>query len=141
MHGYCEHLLRNANGQILCIFDSYLPRTRPYFHFWMITLVNTNGLSPNLVCALILWTSALVLPMGKFRAFLTELSALDTSIFSFLDNNFNKYLWIFTKLGMCIDVLDICFGIANGQFHQFFTKLSASKMIMVGYYCFTFYLS
>ena len=41
-----------ANGQILSIFDSYLPTTCPSFHFRMITLVNINGLSPKLVCAL-----------------------------------------------------------------------------------------
>ena len=43
-----------ADGQILSIFDSYLPATRPYFHFWTITLVNINGFLPNFVCALIL---------------------------------------------------------------------------------------
>ena len=41
-----------ADGQILSIFDSYLPATCPFFHFWMITLVNINGFLPNLVCAL-----------------------------------------------------------------------------------------
>ena len=35
--------------------------------------------------------------------------------FSFLDDNLSKHQWIFTKLGMCIDILDIWFGIANGQ--------------------------
>ena len=40
-----------AHGQISTIFDSYLPATHPYFHFWTITLVNINGFSPNLVCA------------------------------------------------------------------------------------------
>ena len=44
-----------ADGQ-MSIFDSYMPTTRPYFHFGMITLVNITGFSPNLVCALILWT-------------------------------------------------------------------------------------
>ena len=39
-----------------------------------------------------------------------QLSALDTSIFLFLDNNLSKYQWIFTKLGMCIDVVEIWFG-------------------------------
>ena len=60
--------------------------------------------------------------MGKFHQFLTELSARDTSVFSFLDD---KYQWIFTKLGMCIGILEICFGIANGQiFVHFLTELS-----------------
>ena len=35
--------------------------------------------------------------------------------FLFPDDNFSKHQWIFTKLGMCIDIVDIWFGIANGQ--------------------------
>ena len=34
---------------------------------------------------------------------------------SFPDDNLSKHPWIFTKLGMCIDIVDIWFGIANGQ--------------------------
>ena len=45
-----------------------------YFHLRMVTLVNINGFSPNLVCALILWGRGLGLLMGKFRQILTELS-------------------------------------------------------------------
>ena len=52
--------------------------------------------------------------MGKFRQIFTELSALDTPIFSFPDDNLSKRQWIVTKLGMCIDV-EIWFGIANEQ--------------------------
>ena len=37
------------------------------------------------------------------------------SIFSFPDDNFSKYQWIFMILGMCIDIVEICFGVANGQ--------------------------
>ena len=70
-----------ANGQISSIFDSYLPAICPNFHFQMITSVTINGLTPNLVCALILWRSDLGLMNGKFRQFLTELSARDTSVF------------------------------------------------------------
>ena len=44
-----------------------------------------NGFSPNLVCAVILWRSGLGLLMGKFRQV-----ALDTSIFSFPDDNLSK---------------------------------------------------
>ena len=36
-------------------------------------------------------------------------------IFSFPDDNLSKRQWIFTKLGMCIDIVKIWFGIANGQ--------------------------
>ena len=42
--------------------------------------------------------------------------------FSFPVDNFGKHQWIFTKLGMCIDIVEIWFGIANGQI---FTELSA----------------
>ena len=62
---------------------------------------------------------------GKFLQFLTELSARDTPIFSFLDYNLSKHQWIFTKLGMCIDIVEICFGIANGQIRRFLMELSA----------------
>ena len=53
--------------------------------------------------------------MGKFNPFLTELSARNRSIFSFLAYNLSKFKWIFTKLGLCIDIVEICFGILNGQ--------------------------
>ena len=29
--------------------------------------------------------------------------------------NLSKHKWIFTKLGMCIDIVEIWFVIANGQ--------------------------
>ena len=58
--------------------------------------------------------------MGKFRQFLTELSARDTPIFSFPDDNLSKRQWIFTKLGMCIDIVKIWFGIANNQISSIF---------------------
>ena len=48
-------------------------------------------------------------------------------IVSFLDDNFSKYQWIFTKLltGVCIDIVEICFGNANGHISLFLTELSA----------------
>ena len=52
--------------------------------------------------------------MGKFRQILTELSARDTPIFSFPDDNLYKCQGILTKLGTCIDIKEIWFGIANG---------------------------
>ena len=33
----------------------------------------------------------------------------------FLDDNLSKRQWIFTKLGMCIDIVENWIGIANGQ--------------------------
>ena len=41
---------------------------------------------------------------------------------SFPDDNLSKHQWIFIKLGMCIDIVEIWFGIANGQI---LTNLSA----------------
>ena len=35
--------------------------------------------------------------------------------FSFPDDNLSKHQLIFTRLGMCIDIVEICFGIANGR--------------------------
>ena len=40
--------------------------------------------------------------------------------FSFPDDNLSKHQWIFTKLGMCIDIVEIWFGIANGQISSVF---------------------
>ena len=34
----------------------------------------------------------------------------------FPDDNLSNDQWIFTKLGMCIDIVEIWFGVANGQF-------------------------
>ena len=53
--------------------------------------------------------------MGKFRQILMELSARDMPKFSYPDDNLSKLQWIFTKLGMCIDIVEIWFGFANGQ--------------------------
>ena len=66
----------------LCVRSSFCPSVLPsvccpsvvhlsVFCFRMITRVNFNGFSPNLMCALILWTFGLELLMGKFRQFLT----------------------------------------------------------------------
>ena len=94
--------------------------TCPYFHFWMITLVNVNGFSPNLVCALILWTSAFRLQMEEVRPFLTKLSARSTSIFYFQDNYLSKFQCIFIKFDMCINIVEIYFGIAHWQISSIF---------------------
>ena len=61
--------------------------------------------------------------MGKFRQILKELSNRDTPMFSFPDDNLNKHQWIFTKLGMCIDIVKILFWIANGQISSMFDRV------------------
>ena len=53
--------------------------------------------------------------MGKFRQILMVLSARDTPIFSFPDDNMSKSQEILTKLGTCIDMKEIWFRIAHGQ--------------------------
>ena len=52
-----------------------------------------------------------------------NVSACNTSTFSFLDHNFSKYQCMFPKLGMCIDIVEICFGIANGQISSIFERV------------------
>ena len=42
------------------------------------------------------------------------------SIFSFSDDNLIKHQWTFTILGMCIDIVEIWFGIAYGQISSIF---------------------
>ena len=48
----------------------------------------------------------------------------------FPDDNLSKYQSIFTKFGMCVDIMEICFRIANGQIYQGLTELSARFMIV-----------
>ena len=61
--------------------------------------------------------------IGKFPQIMTELSAREKPIFSFPDDNLSKHQWIFTKLGMCIDIVEIWFGIANGQISSMFDRV------------------
>ena len=35
--------------------------------------------------------------------------------FSFPDDDLSKHQWIITELGMCIDIVELWIGIANGQ--------------------------
>ena len=61
--------------------------------------------------------------MGKFRPFLTELYASNTSVFYFHDNNLSKSQWILIKFDMYIDTVGICFGIAHGQISSIFDRV------------------
>ena len=92
------------------------------FCFQMMIWVNINGFSLNLVCALILWRSDLGLLMGKLYQILTELTAWDTPIFSFLDDtrNLSKCQGILTKLGTWINIKETWFGVGNGQISSIF---------------------
>ena len=61
--------------------------------------------------------------MNKFRQILMELSARDTSIFSFPYDNLCNCQGIFTKLGTCIDIKETWLGIANGQVSSVFDRV------------------
>ena len=61
--------------------------------------------------------------------------------FSFLEDILSKHQCIFTKLGICIDIVEIWFGIANGQISSFLTELSVRDTTVAEYYSLTlFYL-
>ena len=45
------------------------------------------------------------------------------SLFLFPDDNWSKYQWIFTKIGMCINTQEIWFGIANWQITPTFDRV------------------
>ena len=60
-----------------------------------------------------------------------ELSVRDTSVFLFLDDNFSDYLCFSTKLGVCIDIVEICFGIANGRVSSIFDGVICSQYIRI----------
>ena len=109
-------------GKFVNFWHSYLPMTQPYFRF-QTTLVNINGFMLNFLCALILWRSGFGLLMGKFCQFLTELSACDTSVFLFQDNNFSKSQQIFSKLEMFVDTVEIWFGIGIGYILSIFDRV------------------
>ena len=98
---------------------------RPVFRLRMITWVNNNGFSPNLVCALILWKSGLGLLMGKFRQFLAELSARDTPNFRFWTITWVNNKGFSPNLVCALILLRSGLGLLMGKFDQFLMELSA----------------
>ena len=127
-----------------CVYPSGHPSIHPsvvrpsVFRFRMIIWININRFSTNLVCVLISWRSGLGLLMGKFHQILMELSARDTSIFSFPDNNLSKCQGILTKLGTCMIWRRSGLGLLIGKFPHCLTELSAHDTILAGYYSLTF---
>ena len=61
---------------------------------------------------------------------------LSVHIFLFPDESLsNIYQWIFTKLDMCIDIVYIWFGIANGQISSIFDKvICQTRAIFVSFW-------
>ena len=59
-----------------------------------------------------------------------RLSYVGLSVFSFLDDNLSKYRWIFTKLGLCIDIVEIWFWIANGLILSIFDRVTCLQHLI-----------
>ena len=93
------------------------------FRFRMITGVNINGFSSNLVCALILWISGLWLLMGKFW----QSCLPKTHPYFHFWMIMSKHQWIFMKLGLCIDIVETWIGIANGQISSNFYGVNCPR--------------
>ena len=72
--------------------------------------------------------SGLEFLMGKVCKIFIELSAWDTPIFLFPDNNLSKYQGILTKLAKCIDIKEIWLELLTGKFLKLFTELPARDM-------------
>ena len=50
---------------------------------------------------------------------------------SFLDNNLHNYQWSFTKFGICIDIVEIWFGIVNGQILSVFDRVICPPCVCI----------
>ena len=61
--------------------------------------------------------------MGRISQILTELPARDTPNFRFPDDNLSKCQGILTKLGICVDMKEIWFGLAYGQISSMFDRV------------------
>ena len=64
----------------------------------------------------LLGVSGLGLLTGIFCQCLTEFSACQKFVCLFQDSNLSKYQRFFTKFDLCIAIMEIWLGIANGQF-------------------------
>ena len=51
-------------------------------------------------------------------------SVVHLSMFSFTGDILNKCQWLFTRLGLCIDIMEIWFGIAYGQRLSIFDRVN-----------------
>ena len=127
VHWYVEIWFGIANGQILSIFwQSYLPAAHPDFHFWMITLFDNNGLTQNVVYALILWRSSLGLLDGKFRHFFDSYMYLPAACpyFHFRTSTLVNVSGFSPKLVCALILWTSALGLLMGKFHQVLTELS-----------------
>ena len=56
-----------------------------------------------------------------------RVSVCQSVCISFPDDNLSRHQWIFTKLGMCIDIVEIWFGIANGRISSNFDRVICQR--------------
>ena len=91
-----------------------------------------------MVSTLMFWRSGLGLLTGEVCQILAELSARDTPIFSFPDDNLSKAQRILTKLGTYSDI-KIWFGIANVQISSILDRVIYPQHENARYYRFTFF--
>ena len=54
------------------------------------------------------------------------------SVFLFPDDNLSKCQWTFTKLGVCIDIVEIWFGIVDGQISSIFDRIFSALIFISG---------
>ena len=77
--------------------------------------------------------------MANVRQFFMELTA--RVIFSFPDDNLSKSQGILTKLDACIDIIEIWFGIANGQISSIFDSVIYKRQDNCGVLSFYVFIS
>ena len=66
--------------------------------------------------------------MTEYYGFMLDVVSVCPSIrTSFQDDKLSKHQWIFTKLGMYINIAEICFGFANGQISSMFDRVICSQ--------------
>ena len=66
-----------------------------------------------------------------FMLVVRESVHLSVRLFLFPDDNLSKHQWIFTKFGMCIDIVEIWFGIANGQILSIFDGVICPRHTLI----------
>ena len=74
--------------------------------WFMLSKIVFDGFYSNFAYTCISWVNGLGLLMSKFCQFLIELSDPKCPYFRFQTIT-SKFEWIFTKLGMCIDNMEI----------------------------------
>ena len=131
-HPLCRHFYtppHNSGGVLWfhvghpCVHPSVVrPSVCPsVFRFQMITWVNINRFSPNLVCALILWRFGIA--NGQISSIFLRSYLPETHPYF----RFQTITWVNNKefspkLAVCIDIKEIWFGIANVQISSNFLQ-------------------